>query len=147
MHQKLMEMANGIQKEEPFKKFFNKVQHTAKENMKKYNMKQSRHEIKQGPIKVAYGWDSMNGYFLSVFDERLECKKYACEEANNISEKIGVGDCGGSYFDLHTGENGYGFKVSNETLAEFIMRYGAPTLHIESIRAGKDFARIASDNA
>ena len=96
-----------------------KVQHNDKSNATKQQMKQSRYEIKQGPIQVAYGWDCMNGYFLSVFDQRLECKSEGSKEANKISEKIGVGDGGGSYFDLHTGQNGYGFKVNNETLADF----------------------------
>jgi hypothetical protein len=102
--------------------------------------KQRRFEIKSDHITFAYGWDKCNGYFISVFDKRLEWKEGASDEVNSITVKIGVMDGGGSYFDLHTGSNGYGFEVSQATLAEYMRRYGAPESHVNSVKLGRDFS-------
>jgi hypothetical protein len=96
--------------------------------------KKTRFEFENSPhIKVAYGSDSVNGVFLSVFDDRLEYDDKASDEVNAITEKVGVKDGGGSYFDLHTRENGYGFQVSNEAMRVFLYRYGVPEDKINSI--------------
>ena len=92
-----------------------------------------RYEIYDPPITVAFGDDKLTEYWLSVFDSRLEYSEDASAEANRITEKIGVGDGGGSYFDLHTGNFGFGFKVSKSTLAEYWKRYGVPRAVINTM--------------
>jgi len=53
----------------------------------------------------------VTGFFLSVYDARLKWNADASKEVNDVTEKVGVCDGGGSYFDLHTGHGGFGFKV------------------------------------
>lgn len=83
-----------------------------------------RYTIEQGPITVNYGIDQANGVFLSVSDSRLVHNTSASEAVNAITEKIGIKDGGGSYFDLHTGKNGFGLRVNNKTMATYLRRYG-----------------------
>ena len=96
-----------------------------------------RYEIKSSPISIAYGYDEMctSGMFLSVFDERLEWSEQASREVNAVTEQLGVGDGGGSYFDLHTGQTGFGQKVSCETMMTFMRRFGVPEEHIYECRS------------
>ena len=70
-----------------------------------------RFEINNDPIRIAYGHDELTGFFLSVCDDRLKWNVDAGKEVNEVSEKVGIKDGGGSYFDLHTGPSGFGFKV------------------------------------
>ena len=92
-----------------------------------------RYELKGSPISVAYGSDEISGVFLSVYDDRLANSETAGDEVNAITEKIGVGDGGGSYFDLHTGTSGFGHKVSLNTIRTFLIRYGAKEEHVNSL--------------
>lgn len=94
-----------------------------------------RREIKEGPIKIAYGGDDMIGYFLSVEDTRLSWKSEATKEVNDFVDKFGIGDGGGSYFNITTGF-GIGEKVSQRVYLEFLERYGVPESHIAAVRAG-----------
>ena len=66
----------------------------------------------------------MTGIFLSVSDSRLEDDENASPEVNDVTLKVGVGDGGGSYFDLHTGTHGFGQKVSEETILVYLKRFG-----------------------
>ncbi|KAF9913681.1 hypothetical protein BX616_009748 [Lobosporangium transversale] len=84
-----------------------------------------RHEMKEGNIKIAWGYDDgLLGYFLSVYDERLKWKGNSSEEVNSICEKVcSTGD--GAYFDLNTYPfGGFGYKVSEKTMFAFMRRYG-----------------------
>jgi hypothetical protein len=92
-----------------------------------------RYEIEGSPISVAYGEDHVSGIFFSVFDSRLEYSETASKEVNDVAESIGVKDGGGSYFDLHTGDVGFGRKVSKETMRVYFTRYGVPADHIKSL--------------
>jgi hypothetical protein len=51
-----------------------------------------------------------------------------------VAESIGVMDGGGSYFDLHTGINGFGLrfglKVDDATMVTFLKRFGVSQEHI-----------------
>ena len=82
-----------------------------------------RVEIPGDPISVAYGY-GITGVFLSVFDKRLEYDPISSREVNAVAESIGVGDGGGSYFDLHTGSHGFGIKVDHDTMATYLKRFG-----------------------
>jgi hypothetical protein len=94
----------------------------------------TRFEFENGPhIKIAYGSDHVIGVFLSVSDDRLEYDDKASDEVNGITEKVGVKDGGGSYFDLHTGQNGFGFRVSNKVMRVYLARYGVPEEKINLI--------------
>ena len=99
-----------------------------------------RYEIKGSPLSIAYGFDEMctSGMFLSVSDERVEENEHASDEVNAVAMKIGVGDGDGdgSYFDLHTGQHGFGQRVSCETMMTFMRRYGVPEEHIYECRRG-----------
>ena len=101
-----------------------------------------RFEIKGSPISIAYGFDDILikcDYFLSVFDERLKWDEAASEEVNKITEMVGVKDGGGSYFDLHTGQIGFGFKVTEKTMAAYMKRYGVPGEHVAAVLKSKPF--------
>ncbi|KAF8658385.1 hypothetical protein AX16_001994 [Volvariella volvacea WC 439] len=92
-----------------------------------------RHEIKQGPIKVGYGHDELTGYFLSVFDNRLEWEEENSAAVNAIAEKVDP-EGSGIYFDLHTGQIGFGHKVDIDTLVHFWKAYGVPDGHIQKAK-------------
>ena len=83
-----------------------------------------RIRIPGDPISVAYGYDGMTDVFLSVFDKRLAYNSDSTDKVNAVTESIGNGDGGGSYFDLHTGSYGFGKKVDDNTMATFLKRYG-----------------------
>jgi len=87
-----------------------------------------RFEIQQSEhIKVVYGQDVVSGVFLAVTDARLEYQVEATREVNHrIAESVGLGDGGGSYFDLHTGAHGVGAQVDPKTMATYLRRYGLP---------------------
>lgn len=96
-----------------------------------------RHEIKQGPITIAYGKDHVTGYFLSVIDERLSWSSDASKQVNDITEKVNP-DGGGCYFDLHTGSFGFGHKVDVPTILYFWKVYGVKEEHLEMARKGNE---------
>jgi hypothetical protein len=52
-------------------------------------METFRTEIQRDHITVAYGFDHLSGYFLSVYDDRLETKESKSNEANDIALKVG----------------------------------------------------------
>jgi hypothetical protein len=95
-----------------------------------------RYEIKGSQISVAYGTDAMTGVFLSVYDSRLKYNETASEEVNSIASRIGAGDGGGCYFDLHTGMGGFGHKVSLNTINTFMVRYGVEQSQANSLCGG-----------
>jgi hypothetical protein len=93
-----------------------------------------RYEIDSWPISVAYGYDEpLDHVFLSVIDKRLEYSSTASAEVNSITSKVGIHDGGGSYFNLHTGEFGFGFKVSHATMRTYLLRYGVTDKSIDDI--------------
>lgn len=96
-----------------------------------------RFMIEGSPISIAYGFSDINHYFLSVFDKRLEWKEGASEEVNEVADNIGLKDGGGSYFDLHTGTQGSGIKVSNETMKVYLARFGVPKKQIDELFSGR----------
>ncbi|KAK0236717.1 hypothetical protein EDD85DRAFT_770995 [Armillaria nabsnona] len=97
----------------------------------------TRYTIEQGSIEIAYGADEITGYFLAVVDQRLMWKQKASKAVNGTVEKVDAGG-NGSYFNLHTGAGGFGFRVSKEVIAEFMQRYGVPEDKLKLVRAGKD---------
>lgn len=97
----------------------------------------TRYTIEGSPISVAYGEDKVTGVFLSVFDSRLEYQDNVSAEVNEVAESIGVKDGGGGYFDLHTGKNGFGKKVSKETMRVYFSRYGVKKQHIDKLLGTK----------
>ena len=99
----------------------------------------TRYEIEGSPISVAYGTDHVHGVFLSVFDNRLMYDKEASQAVNEVCNNIGVKDGGGSYFDLHTGESGFGQKVNEATMRVYLARYGVPDDKIKKL-----FAKICT---
>lgn len=98
-----------------------------------------RFTIEGSPISVAYGFDEewICGVFLAVTDSRLEWKEDASKEVNEVTESIGIKDGGGSYFDLHTGLNGFGKRVSKETMRVYLSRYGVNKQRIDELFEGK----------
>jgi hypothetical protein len=95
-------------------------------------------EVEGSPISVAYGYDEINGIFLAVTDERLAYDRNAAEPINQVIESIGLGDGGGSYFDLHTGDVGFGQKVSESTMLVYLKRYGVSEKQIKQVLEDKN---------
>lgn len=92
----------------------------------------TRYIIEGSPISVAYGVDHFNGIFLSVYDDRLKYDESASDEVNSIllrNHSVG----GGSYFELHTGEMGFGHRVSKSAMEAFFRRFGVPEKHINQL--------------
>jgi hypothetical protein len=92
-----------------------------------------RYEIKGPYITVAYGLDQLSGVFLSVLDNRLKYEEDASDEVNSIGLNVGPKDGGGGYFDLHTGPMGFGMKVSQETIAVYLKRYGVTSARVDKL--------------
>jgi len=86
----------------------------------------TRFETPGDPIRVAYGCDDVTGVFLSVMDKRLKFDSGATEAVNRVTEAIGTHDGGGSCFDLHRGQRGFGVKVDDATMATYLRRFGVP---------------------
>jgi len=87
-----------------------------------------RVEIPGDPISVG-----RPRVFLSVFDSRLKYNPNYSDEVNRVTESIGVCDGGGSYFNLHTGSNGFGIKVDDKTMAVYLKRFGVPADQINEL--------------
>ncbi|KAG7359569.1 MYND finger domain containing protein [Nitzschia inconspicua] len=90
-------------------------------------------EIPGDPIHVTYGYSGVAGVFLAVFDNRLQYDEHASDKVNAVTKAIGVCDGGGSYFDLHTGPDGFGMKVDHATMAVFLKRYGVSEAQIRAL--------------
>ncbi|KAF9173193.1 hypothetical protein BGX21_005547 [Mortierella sp. AD011] len=83
-----------------------------------------RYERVDGDILIAWGFDEVqDGFFLSVTDKRLETRCESSDEVNDICEKVSMGGVG-YYFHLNTYKfGGFGYKVSEETIFAFMLRY------------------------
>jgi len=94
-----------------------------------------RFEIEEGLIHIVYGINDGTGFFLSVSDIRLRRLQEDTEEVKkvfeNSSDSLKEGD--GSYFDLHTGDNGLGHKVDFDTMKAFLKRFGVSDEKIEEL--------------
>lgn len=102
-------------------------------NIPQKNTDTMRIQIPGDPISVAYGYDGVTGVFLSVTDKRLAYNPDSSKKVNAVTESVGVGDGGGSYFSLHTGTHGFGTKVDDETMATFLKRYGVTAERISEL--------------
>lgn len=80
-----------------------------------------KNEIKGPSSTVMFGVDQSTGWFLSVVDPRLKQDEKASDQVNQVVAKI---PRSGSYLDLHTGEQGPGLRVSEETMLVYLRRYG-----------------------
>ncbi|KAL1748251.1 hypothetical protein HDZ31DRAFT_60446 [Schizophyllum fasciatum] len=94
-----------------------------------------RCELSQGILLIAYGDDDAAGYFLSVYDNRLEWHEDASDEINEVCEDVDPSGSG-AYLSLTTGL-GIGKHVSKDTLAIFWRRYGVPASQIARLRGGQ----------
>lgn len=95
-----------------------------------------RFTIDGDPISVAFGYEDDPGLanvFLSVDDKRLEYDGDASEAVNAVTQKVGVGDGGGSYFNLHTGRFGFGIQVDDKTMEVYLKRFGVPQEQIDAL--------------
>lgn len=64
----------------------------------------------------------LQDYFLSISDKRLSWNEKNPNEINDICIRISENGCGG-YFDLHTGNIGFGYKVNVKIIIEFMKKY------------------------
>ncbi len=75
------------------------------------NVHQFRKIKYQGIFEIAFGFDKLNGFFLSVFDPVMKYNKNYSKNLKEISKCIDmVGDGDGCYLSLHTGDMGFGKK-------------------------------------
>jgi hypothetical protein len=89
------------------------------------------------PIVIRYGYDKLNGLFLQAEDARLQVKEEGSNEANKIAMEFSTSsaDGGGGYFDLHTGVNGFGLRVSEDVMVEYFRRFEVPENKISQLVA------------
>jgi hypothetical protein len=117
------------------------------------NLKRMEHfEIKEGPIRVAYGYERFAGIYLSVCDSRLQSDEKATSQVNAVAHQ----SFEGAYLFLYTGSGLYSPRmicVDNETMAKFLKRYGATdqqitmllTLKVEEKRYLEEEEELESD--
>lgn len=94
-----------------------------------------RFTIDGSPIHIVYGVNEefICGIFLSVYDTRLEWDENATDQVNDVAKSVGICDGAGSYFNLHTGLNGFGKKVTRETIRTYLLRYGVTNKRIDDL--------------
>ncbi|KAK6414287.1 hypothetical protein LTR95_017758, partial [Oleoguttula sp. CCFEE 5521] len=71
----------------------------------------SRQEITQGQIRVAFGHNDSTGFYISVYDSRLEVN----EEDGTVFDALRYAiaeDGTGAYVNAHTGLEGFGNHVT-----------------------------------
>lgn len=81
-----------------------------------------RYENEQGRITVGFGHDEAVGYFISVYDTRLEVYENASEEFRKIGEGVSR-DGTGCYLSKYTGRMGIGERVSYEMMVRLWRMY------------------------
>jgi len=79
-------------------------------------------ELSQGDLLVAFGHDHISGYFLSVYDLRLQYSADNTDELNTLGEQISP-DGSGCYLSVHTGSRGIGPRVNIATMRDLWTRY------------------------
>lgn len=96
-----------------------------------------RHTKNLGAIRIAWGYDdALQGYFFTVYDDRLKWQKGQSSEVDKVTEKVSM-DGGGNYFDLNTyPTGGFGTRVSEKTMFTFMRRYGINPGKIKSSDGG-----------
>ena len=55
-----------------------------------------------------------------------------------MTESVGIGNGNGSYFDLHTGDTGFGQKVDDKTMKAYLIRFGVPPQKIRELGLNTD---------
>jgi hypothetical protein len=90
-------------------------------------------------ITVGYGYDEFSGFFISVYDDRLEWKPENDEAYNTLCQSLYIGDGGGSYFDAHTGIGGFGIKVELKVMARLWEKYGVEKSYVAKAAGGQGF--------
>jgi hypothetical protein len=89
-----------------------------------------RHEYVQGNIRVAVGHDEATGYFISVYDKRLEVNVETGDDFDDI--RYGVAPDGtGCYLSAHTGTLGLGECISLGAMEKLWRLYGVDQSDID----------------
>jgi hypothetical protein len=81
-----------------------------------------RHEHHQGSIRIAFGHDETSGYFISVYDTRLEVNEETGDDFEEICYDISASGTG-AYLTAHTGTIGFGKRVSYDTMKKLWRSY------------------------
>ncbi|KAF9945752.1 hypothetical protein BGZ70_003638, partial [Mortierella alpina] len=89
-----------------------------------------RHVKYEGHIYIAWGYDEIIGYFLSIHDTRLESETDATSEVNKICSHVS-GTGSGAYLHLTTAF-GIGETVTQATMFTFMERYGIDPATIQT---------------
>ena len=92
--------------------------------------------ISGDPLEIAFGYEDDPGLanvFFSVYDKRLRSDAASSAAVNAVTERVGHGDGGGSYFALRTGKYGFGVQVDDSTMAVYLKRFGVPEEQIETL--------------
>ncbi|RJE27491.1 hypothetical protein PHISCL_00225 [Aspergillus sclerotialis] len=82
-----------------------------------------RREYKQGPITVVIGYGDGPGYFMSVYDTRLQINIETEKYFDSACFSVDIDGLGG-YFNVYTGVMGWGTKVNLEAMDRFWRLYG-----------------------
>lgn len=82
----------------------------------------TRKEYSQGSIQIAFGYDSITGYFISVYDARLQVNKEDGTDFDDIRYAISP-DGSGAYLAAHTGSQGIGKRVSHSAMEKLWESY------------------------
>ncbi|KAJ5544141.1 hypothetical protein N7494_005420 [Penicillium frequentans] len=70
-----------------------------------------RHEYQEGSIRIAVGHDENTGYFISVYDKRLEVNVETHDDFDVLRYDV-ARDGTGCYLNAHTGSHGFGKQIS-----------------------------------
>ncbi|KAF9583460.1 hypothetical protein BGW38_009410, partial [Lunasporangiospora selenospora] len=91
-----------------------------------------RYEKDENRLQIAWGFDdALDGYFMSVTDNRLAWQEGSTNAVDEICRKISI-ESDGAFFNMNSYRfGGFGFKVSEDTIFAFMRRYGINPIEIE----------------
>lgn len=81
-----------------------------------------RNECSHGNIQVAFGHDKFTGYFISVYDTRLQGDEDDGSDFDDIRYAISADGCG-AYLEAHTGSQRIGRRVIYGTMQKLWRSY------------------------
>jgi hypothetical protein len=82
-----------------------------------------RREYHQDNIRIAVGHDELTGYFISVYDKRLEVNVETNDDFDSVCYGVAM-DGTGCYLNAHTGSSGFGNRVSLSAMERLWRLYG-----------------------
>jgi hypothetical protein len=95
-----------------------------------------RREYHQDNICIAVGHDEFTGYFISVYDKRLEVNDETNDDFDSVCYGVAM-DGTGCYLNAHTGSNGFGKRISLGAMERLWRLYGVDQSDLDLLRQSR----------